>query len=255
MCNDYLHNTNNRIAIILNFDIGMNRLGFEEREATYLTKNQDLLAQFDIKYIMGHLSAAEDLNNKQNALQLSRFLKLSAEIPGYRRSLSNSSGIFLGEDYHFDMARIGAALYGINPYNNKPNPLVNPISLVSHIIQIRNVATGEYVGYSNGYRAQRDIKVATIPIGYADGIKRVDSSNFYVIINGKEYNIVGNISMDLATINLTHIDNNITIGMPVEIIGCHIHHDILGKNLNTIGYEILTSLGKRYKRIYSNGQI
>ena len=255
LCQDYIHRTKVTLPIILNFDIGMNRLGFEKQEINYLLKNKELLEQFDIQYLMGHLSVAEDSKNIQNARQLSNFLNLAGQMPQYPRSLANSSAIFLGKDYHFDMARIGAALYGINPYKNKSNPLLNPISLISHIIQIRNVAKGEYVGYSNSYQTQRDIKVATIPIGYADGIKRVDSPNFYVIINGKKYNIIGNISMDLATINLTHIDDNITIGTKVEIIGSNIHHDTLGRNLQTIGYEILTSFGKRYKRIYANDQI
>jgi alanine racemase len=243
---------NNKILrAILHFDTGMNRLGMDETEIEKLIQNRDLLGSVKVLYIMSHLAIAEDADNPRNIEQKNKLINYCADFPGIPISLANSSGIFLGKDYHFDMVRPGASLYGINPHQNKDNPMKNPVSLKSHILQLRNVGRGQNIGYGNGFVADRDMRIATIPIGYADGYKRVNNNKSYVTINGERAQIVGNVSMDLTTINVTNIpDNMLYIGASVEIIGKTIDQDILGLMQNTIGYEILTSLGNRYKRNY-----
>jgi alanine racemase len=251
--NDFAKKHSKILPMILHFDTGMNRLGMEEAEVLELVNNKHLISNVKISYIMSHLSISEDKENPRNIDQRNRFLEYIRYFPSTKLSLANSSGIFLGKEYHFDMVRSGASLYGINPYQGKPNPMKNPVSLHSYILQLRDVKKGQYVGYSNGFFSDRDIKVATIPIGYADGYKRVDNSKAYVIIGGEKAKVIGNVSMDLTTIDVTHIsDEKLYLGAKVEVIGPSIHHDILGLMQNTIGYEVLTSLGNRYMREYVN---
>jgi alanine racemase len=255
---DQLENYNNfsktvgeKLPAILHFDTGMNRLGMEKGEILKIIDNKDLISSIEILYIMSHLSVAEDSNNLRNREQREKFIQYAKHFKDIPLSLANSSGIFLGKEYHFDMVRPGASIYGINPFRNKPNPMQNPVSLKSYILQLRNIKKGEYVGYGNNFKASRDKKVAVISIGYADGYKRVDTSKSYVIIEGEKAKIIGNISMDYTTIDVTDISSHkLYLGASVEIIGENIHQDILGVMQNTIGYEVLTSLGNRYKRLY-----
>ncbi len=248
---NFAKRNNEILPAILHFDTGMNRLGMEEIEIKKIIENRDLLASVQVLYIMSHLAIAEDANNLRNIEQRKKLVDYCVNFPHIPISLANSSGIFLGEEYHFNMVRPGASLYGINPHQNKDNPMKNPVSLKSHILQLRNVKKGQNIGYGNGFIADKNMKIATIPIGYADGYRRVKDNKSYVTIKGERAKVVGNVSMDLTTIDVTNIqDNMLYIGASVEVIGETIHHDILGLMQNTIGYEILTSLGNRYKRNY-----
>jgi alanine racemase len=249
--NHFALSKSKKLPAILHFDTGMNRLGMEEHEILKIKNNPALIGSIDILYIMSHLSISEDSDSIRNIEQLNQFKQYASYFPNIPLSFANSSGIFLGPDYHFDMVRSGASLFGINPYKDKENPMENPVSLDSYILQLREVKKGQYIGYGNSFIASKDIKVATIPIGYADGYKRINNNQAYVLIGDKEARVVGNISMDLTTIDVTNIqDNKLYLGATVEVIGKNIHHDILGLMQGTIGYEVLTSLGNRYKRHY-----
>lgn len=241
-------NEERKLPCILHINTGMNRLGIQEYEVLQL-KNKML----DILYVMSHLSSSEDPSNSVSKSQLTQFKKLAALFPESKKSLANSGGVFLGSDYHFDMVRPGGALYGLNlaPYL-VDSGIRNPVTLTAPIIQIATVRKGNYVGYNETHQADQDILVATLPLGYADGYLRSLSNKGVVFINGNQAKVVGRISMDLITVDVTNIpQRDLFLGQRVEIMGSNISPDKLGILAGTNGYEILTSLGKRYERVYT----
>jgi alanine racemase len=214
---------------------------------------------------MSHLSSSDEDNAPVNAEQLEKFQSLiyklkgrnkksvlPAKIQGIRKSLANSGGIFLGQGYHFDVVRPGAAIYGLHTHQLAGHYVSNSVSLYAPIIHLQNVAKGERVGYNGSFIASRDMRIATIPVGYADGYMRAFSSRSRVYIDNMPAEVIGRVSMDLLSIDITNIDPaKTTIGSPVEVMGKNQTPDNLAEIAGTIGYEIITSLGTRYKRVYS----
>ena len=201
---------------------------------------------------MSHLACADEPEHPKNRDQLATFKKLTAHLAlPCRLSFANSSGIFLGNDYHFDQARPGCSLYGINPQHSDENPMQGVVTLKVRILQIRDVATGETAGYGASYKVSSPVKLATISVGYADGILRCIGQNGMVAIGGQKCPIVGRVSMDTIIVDVTAVKSPLHIGDYAEIIGPHQTVDEVAAQAGTIGYEILTSLGKRYKRIYT----
>ena len=174
-------------------------------------------------------------------------------------SLANSSGIYLGPPFLFDLVRPGAALYGVNPTPEADNPMQPVVELKARIIQIRNVERGETVGYGGTWTARRPTKLAIIASGYADGYFRAASANdgtrgAEVVVAGKRCPIAGRVSMDLIAIDITDLDRNaVRRGHMVTLIGEGITVDELAHHFGTIGYEVLTSLGRRYASVYKGG--
>ncbi len=240
------------LSCILHIDTGMHRLGMPEYEISqFVSKYSNSL---HIEYIMSHLSCGEDINNTYNKEQLIKFEKLTKVLPQTKRSFANSSGIFLGKDYHFDLVRPGAALYGINPTLGS-NMMKSVIELKSPIIQIQEVSKNSYVGYGATYQSNNPTKIATIPIGYADGYFRILSNNAFVYIAGIKAPVIGRVSMDLITIDVSNIPEHLLfIGQDVEIMGTNITIDMIAASANTNPYEVLTSLRNRYHRIYIRPQ-
>ncbi|PCJ22985.1 MAG: alanine racemase [Rickettsiales bacterium] len=243
-----------RLPCFIHIDTGMHRLGFSSAEASEL--ELDLLRNnLDILCVMSHLASAEEVDNPFNKTQLERFTQRSAKFGDIKRSLANSSGIFLGRDYHFNLARPGAALYGINPAPYLENlTLKNPVKLSAPIIQLRDLPPGESVGYNSTHTNRRgdSCSIATIAIGYADGLHRALSNKGVLYINGFEAPIIGRVSMDLTAIDLSNIPkNDVFLGQMVEVIGENSSPDELAKFCGTNGYEILATLGKRFKKIYT----
>jgi alanine racemase len=241
------------LPFVLHCDIGINRLGMNKTEFKKLVANPDLYKNLNQKFIMSHLSSSDEMTNKVNESQLQLFKELSEHFPKVKRSLANSSAIFLGKDYHFDLIRPGAAIYGLNPTSNlKSNPMYNIIKLTAPIIHINKIASGETVGYNGTFVAKEETVIATLPIGYADGYSRSLSNQGIVYINNKKAPVVGRISMDLVTIDVSDFsDHEIYLGQTVEIIGANNPPDKIAKLFGTIGYEILTKLGNRFERIYN----
>ncbi len=234
----------------LHIDTGMNRLGMPQQEFGYLKNNDYVMKQFPPSLIMSHLCAGATIDCMQSQNQLAMFNNVKAFFPESKLSLANSAGLFLGIDYHFDMVRIGAALYGITDHENIVN-LQNPIALHAPILQLKNLKSGSTIGYNMTFVAERDIVVATLPIGYADGYSLKFSNEGSVYINGQCAKVIGRVSMDLITVDVTHIPvEHLYIGSLVEIIGPHCSLNAIARQIDTIGYEILTNLGKRYKRVY-----
>ena len=236
----------------LHFDTGMNRLGLSIDEAqaalAALGRAPDL--------VMSHFVSSEDLASPDNPAQIERFARLRAMIPNVRSSLCNSSGICLPDHPWLDVARPGYALYGGNPTPGRPNPMRAVVSLEAPILQTRMIEAGAHVGYNAQWTARRPTQLAVIPVGYADGIPRsamgVDGKpGPDVAIAGVRCPIVGRVSMDLITIDATDAPPQaVQRGAPVELLGATIGIDEFGERAGTIGYEILTSLGRRYTRVY-----
>src|SRR5216684_4245629 len=212
-----------------------------------------------ITLVMSHLACAEILHHPLNAKQLASFREIASLFSGVPASLSNSSGVFLGGQFQFDMVRPGAALYGVNPTPEADNPMQPVVELKARIAQIRNVEKGETVGYGGTWTARRPTKLAIISVGYADGYFRAGSSNdgtrgADVVVAGKRCPVAGRISMDLMAIDITDLAHNAARrGHLVTLIGEGITVDELAHHFGTIGYEVLTSLGPRYARVYKGG--
>ena len=216
-------------------DTGMNRLGMEPAEWAAL--RGDLLAGRPA-FIMSHLACADEPDHEMNRRQLAAFTEMTAgvECP---RALSATGGILLGPEYHFDFTRPGIGLYGGLPFDQA--------RAVAHIdlpvIQTRLVQPGESVGYGNTWVARAPTRVATVAAGYADGIHRAMGPKTSLWSDGVECPILGRISMDLIGVDVTALTAD---PASLELLNAHQTVDMLAEAAGTIGYEILTSLGRRY---------
>ena len=242
----------------IHIDTGMNRLGLTRVEAQGLIPRINA-GDHGITLVMSHLACAESLNHPLNARQLASFREIAGVFSGVPASLSNSSGIFLGAPFQFDLVRPGAALYGVNPTPEADNPMQAVVELKARVMQIRDVERGESVGYGATWTARRPTRLAIISAGYADGYLRAGSSNdgtrgTDVIVAGKRCPVAGRISMDLMAVDVTDVEKSaVRRGHMVTLIGDGITVDELAHHFGTIGYEVLTSLGPRYARVYKGG--
>ncbi|MCS6931593.1 MAG: alanine racemase [Acetobacteraceae bacterium] len=239
-----------RHKVLLHLDTGMARLGLDSREAERLIQDPWPLVPLDLRYVMTHLACADEPDHPLNAAQAARFAGLADRLPAARRSVANSSGIFLGPAFASDLARPGAALYGINPTPGRPNPMRQVVRLTAPILQLREIAAGESVGYGASFTATRPSRIATVAAGYADGYLRALSGRSRAVLDGAEIPLVGRVSMDLLTFDVTDAPAAAP-GRHVTLIGDGITPDELAAAAGTIGYEILTSLGPRYRRIHA----
>lgn len=224
----------------IQLDSGMNRLGMEPGE--WASVAEIALAQGPA-LIMSHLACADEPDHPMNAQQLATFRELT-DGAGVPRSLSATGGVLLGRDYHFDLTRPGIGLYGGLPFA-EARPVVR---LSIPVIQTRIVQAGESVGYGNSFIADRDLRVATIAAGYADGIQRALSGRATLWAGDTPCPLLGRVSMDLLTIDVSAVDGPVEA---LDLIGPHQGVDALADVIGTIGYEMLTGLGQRYKRVYS----
>jgi alanine racemase len=241
-----------KLPFIMHFDTGINRLGISEDDINEISNSPKLYKNLDLKYIFSHLSCSNEIDNVRNQIQLDKFKDILKKFPKAKASLSNSSAIFLGKKYIFDMVRPGAALFGIHPcsYKNK-NPMHNVINLHSKIIQIKTITENGMIGYGNVCPIKKGAKIAIIPVGYADGYLRSLTNRSYCHIKGYIVPTLGKISMDMTILDISKIPaNKIKTGDEVELIGDNIDLSNLAMQAKTIAYEILTSFGDRFKKIY-----
>lgn len=234
---------------ILHVDTGMSRLGFDERELMVLAQDRKRLAGLTIRYVMSHLVAAEVPADPLNILQRERFAVARAQLPAAPSSLANSSGIFLGANFASDLARAGAALYGINPTPEKPNPMRNVVRLLVRVLAVRDIPAGATVGYNATWTAVRPSRIATAALGYADGFHRSLSGRGSAYFDGIPVPLVGRVSMDLTTFDVTDLPA-VQPGCMLEVLGPHLPPDDVAAAAGTNGYEVLTSLGRRFHRVY-----
>jgi alanine racemase len=240
-----------RLAAAVQVDSGMSRMGLAPADLAALGDPCDWLAPFEPVLLMSHLACADVADHPMNARQRARFDAIRATFPAMRASLANSSAVFLGADFHYDLVRPGAALYGINPQPALVNPLRQAVSLDARIVQVRTIAAGDAVGYGARYVADGPRRIATIGVGYADGWLRALSGRGHAYVDGVRVPIAGTVSMDSITLDVTGIpDARLAPGMTVELLGPNQHVDAVAAEAGTIGYEVLTRLGSRFERIY-----
>lgn len=240
-----------KLPAVIQFDSGMNRLGMTQREIDGWVRAETQFSTLDIRFVMSHLACAEVPLHPANAMQLAKFERLSEHFSGLPRSLANSSGIFHGRQFHYDVVRPGAALYGINPIPTRKNTMRAVIQLAASVIQTRKADKGDHVGYGWDFRISRPTRLATLSVGYGDGLHRVLGNGGAVYFEGRRLPIVGRVSMDSITVDISELESSsFGAGSRIEVIGAHQSIDDLAEASGTIGYEILTALGHRYERNY-----
>ena len=244
-----------RLAAAVQVDSGMSRMGLAPADLEALGDPRDWLAAFEPVLLMSHLACADAPGHPMNARQRARFDAIRAQFPAMPASLANSSAIFLGPDFRYDLVRPGAALYGINPQPGHANPLRQAVSLDARIVQTRTIQAGDAVGYGARYVADGTRRIATIAVGYADGWLRALSGRGCAYVDGVRVPVAGTVSMDSITLDVTGIpDARLRPGMTVELLGPNQHVDAVAAEAGTIGYEVLTRLGGRFERRYLHGR-
>jgi alanine racemase len=233
---------------ILHVDTGMSRLGLTSEEVLALAADPSRLGYVPT-YLMSHLVSSEVPDDPLNRVQLDRFNAVRRMLPAMRGSLANSSGIFLGPEYGFDLVRPGAALYGINPTPGLVNPMRPVVRLSVRVLSVRDIPAGQSVGYNATWVATRPSRIATAALGYADGFLRTLSGRATAFFDGRPVPLVGRVSMDLTTFDVTDVPL-VQPGDWLELLGPGNTADDLAEAAGTNGYEILTSLGPRYQRVY-----
>jgi len=225
----------------IQLDTGMNRLGLEPAEWAAV---REIALSRSPRLVMSHLACADDPENPMNSNQLQAFHDLTdgLDVP---RSLSATGGILLGEAFHFDLTRPGVGLYGGEPFLE-----AEPVAHLSvPVVQVREVAAGETVGYAKAWTALEDTRIATISAGYADGLIRFAgrSGGALAFSRGQACPVVGRISMDLITVDIGRLDHE---PEAMDLLCAEQTVDDFAEAAGTIGYEVLTSLGARYTRRY-----
>jgi alanine racemase len=242
----------------LHVDTGMNRLGMSREEASEIPARTSL-GHRGISLVMSHFACAEEPGHPLNASQIAAFRDVRALFPAIQGSLANSSGIFLGPDAHHDLVRPGIGLYGANPTPGHLNPMRRAVALEGRVVQVRNLNAGETVGYGAAWTAQRPTRIAIVAVGYADGFLRAAGPSDVklgaeAIVQGRRCPLAGRISMDLLAVDVS----GCAVAVPqrgelVTLLGDEISVDDLAGHAGTISYEVLTSLGRRYRRVYRGG--
>ena len=249
----------------LKVDSGMTRLGMSAPEFDRLLQTPELLRASNLQLFLSHLACADEPQHPQNQQQLQYFADACARVrqlcPDLEASLSNSSGIYLGEGFHFDIARPGCALYGVNPTPDLPNPMRAVVNLRLPVLQVRQLERDSAVGYGATQSARSGSWLAVVRGGYADGLLRTQSGHgcgAAVIgrgVDGVDERVrvpmIGRVSMDTCVFDITELDEVQRANLlAIELLNDELTVDQMGAAAGTIGYEILTSLGHRYGRRY-----
>ena len=236
-------------------DTGMSRLGMSLDETAAVAARMQS-EQHGLTLLMSHFAYAERPEHPLNDQQIRQFREIRTMFRGIPGSLANSAGIFLDASTYCDMVRPGVALYGANPTPAHANPMKPVIGLEARILQVRNVPRGATVGYQAVWTAKRASRIAVIAAGYADGILRATAATDgdagrHVLIGGQRCRIVGRVSMDLTAIDVTDLkEGTVRRGDMVTLIGGELTVDSVAAEAGTIGYEVLTNLGRRYHRVW-----
>jgi alanine racemase len=240
----------------LHVDTGINRLGLSLGEFAALTSDTALISALNVGLLMSHLACADDPAHPMNERQLAAFCEARQKLPEVPASLANSSGIFLGPRFHFDLVRPGIAMFGGSPVAEGPNPMRPVASMKARILQVRSVRKGETVGYGASWTAKRDSRIAIAGAGYRDGVPRSLSSSTdgaapRLNLNGHSCPIVGRISMDMLAIDVSAVPVALAKrGQAVEVFGTTVPIDAIAAAAGTISYELMTRIGDRVARRY-----
>ena len=241
-----------RLPVALHIDTGLNRLGLRIEEAEALVQSPDRLKGLELGLVMSHLACGPNPDHPMNRRQLEAFQQAAALFPEARKSLANSAGTFLGDDYHFDLVRPGITLYGGGPRERHDPRIAAVATLEAPILQVRAVPPGESVGYDATFTAGTPTQVAIVPLGHADGVMRALAGRGYAWFEGERRPYLGSVSMDLVAIDVTGCEGA-RPGAMVELLGPHVLVDDLAAAAGTISYEILVRLSSRAERVYGKG--
>lgn len=237
----------------IHIDTGMRRLGLPPDEVERLEREPELLSGLEIVHFLSHLASADVSASPQSRQQLEAFTDLRRRFPFGTASLANSAGVFLGPEYHFDLVRPGISLYGGSPYpdSGRPNPMRSVLTVEAPIIQVRRAEAGQSVGYGATHRVATEARIATVPVGYADGFLRSSSNSGVAAIGGRRVPIVGRVSMDLITLDVSAVDDRfLHPGAPVQLVGELCPVDEVAEAAGSIPHEFLTNLSRRFELSY-----
>lgn len=234
---------------ILHLDTGMGRLGFTEDEMARVSA--DDVKACRVGLIMSHLSCAGEPEHPENTAQLTRFQAGTERFADIPRSLANSSGIFLPADWHFNLARPGCSLYGITPHHIGANPMQQVAQLSAPIIQIRELARDQMLGYGATQTLPKGSRLATIAIGYADGVFRTLSHQLQGFVGSARVPLVGRVTMDMLVFDVSTVPQaTLDLHGRIILIDERQSVDDIATMTNTIGYEVFTRIGARVRRVY-----
>ncbi len=263
---DWTSKPRDKLRAALHLETGINRLGLTRDELAWLTASPDIMARLDPELVISHFACADDPQNPMNDQQIDAFIAGASHFPAARKSMANSAGVFLAKRAHFDLLRPGISLYGGEAVNDTPNPMKPVVRLEGRIVQLKDAGKGERVGYGATHLLTRDSRLAVVAIGYADGFHRAISGSGTplrkagiakggeAMVGKKRVAIIGRVSMDMITLDVTDIPARTLAKTEwVDLINKELRVDELALAAGTIGYEILTSLGRRYERIYVGG--
>ncbi|HET9645095.1 MAG TPA: alanine racemase [Burkholderiaceae bacterium] len=245
------HRLDCELEAIVQIDTGMSRLGLAARELSAIAADREAFAGLRVVCVMSHLACADEPAHPANAAQLERFSEARRLLPPAPASLAASSGIFLGDAYHFQLARPGAALYGVAPVAGAPNPMRQVVRLQGKVVQLRELDPRTPVGYGHSWLCEQPTRIATVSVGYADGWLHALGNRGSAWVGDVELPIVGRVSMDTITLDASVLpETALAPGSLVDLIGERDGVDSVAARAGTIGYEILTNLGGRYARRY-----
>ncbi len=247
---------NRRLPAALQLDSGMSRLGLPDDELDVVAADHGRLEGIALRCVVSHLACADEPDHPLNSRQLAEFHRKRAKLPRAPASIANSSGIFLGPEYHLDLVRPGIAIYGGNPTPSRPNPMREIVRLEARILQVRVIDSPRSVGYGATHSVNRKSRIATVPVGYADGYLRALSNRAFAYIGRHRVPVVGRVSMDLITLDVSAVPPGESgPGTLITLLGGPVPLDRLANWGGTISYEILTRLGRRFERIYENAEL
>jgi len=233
----------------IHYDTGMTRLGLTHAQFDSFINNKP--QNINTVMLLSHLACADDPQHPLNQKQLVAFKAGAAKLPDVPASFANSSGVFLGQEYSFNLLRPGVALYGMNPTSLPDNPMHNVVTLRAEIVQLRTTEAAESIGYSATVNVEKGARLATVGCGYADGIPWQLAGKLVARLGDYSIPLLGRVTMDLMIFDVSHVPESMARnGAMVEIIGSHNTVDDIADSVNTISYEILTGFGRRLKRIY-----
>jgi alanine racemase len=232
----------------IHVDTGMSRLGLDQADTHVLMDDPARLDGLDIRQVMSHLACADTPEHALNPIQLDRFKAFTNRFPDVPASLSNSAGVLLGPDYHFDILRPGLALYGGAPAPGREDPFEPVVRVDAPLLQIRHLQVGDTVGYGAQFTADAPMRIGTVAAGYADGLLWASADGGAGYLGDRRTPILGRVSMDLIAVDLTAIDAQIEPGTPISFLGRALED--IADAAGTISYEFLVRLGMRFDRVY-----
>ena len=253
----FCRDKNSRLPAAVHVDTGINRLGMEYGDAVQCFQSGATFQDFNLSMVMSHLACADEPAHALNQQQVKKFKALRSLTPDVTFSLANSAGIISTPDAHFDLVRPGIALYGGNPVAGASTVIKPVATLKAAVLQVRNVAAGQSVGYGATFTCQRASKVAILGLGYADGFFRnLSGTNAKirarVYIDGHFAPVIGRVSMDMIGVDVTGLPAScVARAQMVEIFGENISLDGVAQAGKTLSYEVLTRLGNRFDRVYT----